>query len=284
PDMTAALMLQDALEQDLDPAVRRGEFENHYQTVVDVHTGNVVAVETLVRWNHPWAGLIGPSEFIPLAEQTGAIVALGLHVLGNACRDASTWRYMNPDLCVSVNVSALQMTGDTLVEDVRRLLVESELPGEALIVEIREAMAMANLESIRGQLTQLRALGVRIALDGVDTSPGSLAGLDRLPVDMVKIPKKSLDLLEDDEVTIELLDSITDQGLQVVAEGIEEPEQRDVLMAAAGTLAQGYLFSRPVPAHFMTQMLVSDVSRGRAQRPAERTAPPAASRGAAAAV
>jgi diguanylate cyclase (GGDEF)-like protein len=267
PEMSAAVMLRHQLKQDLEHATHHEEFENHYQTMVDLRTREVVAVEALVRWNHPWAGLIAPEEFIPVAEETGAIVEMGRHVLVNACRDAAAWRFFNPDLCVSVNLSARQLDDDDLIESVRAALSGAGIPPEALIVEITETVAMSDLEAVIGRLEALRALGVQIAMDDFGTGYSSLSQIRRLPIDIVKIPKPFLDQLRDHAEGFDLVHAITGLsqtlGLDVVAEGIEEAEQYERLQHLPCAVGQGYFFSRPVPAHFMTQLLAADAGRHR---------------------
>ncbi|HEX5267434.1 MAG TPA: EAL domain-containing protein [Acidimicrobiales bacterium] len=267
PEMSAAVMLRHQLKQDLKRAADHDEFENHYQTMVDLRTREVVAVEALVRWNHPWAGLVTPEEFIPLAEETGAIVGLGRHVLVNACRDAAAWRYFNPALCVSVNLSARQLEDDDLLDDVRHALTEAGLPPEALILEITETMAMGNLEEVIGRLKELKALGVQIAMDDFGTGYSSLAQIRRLPIDMVKIPKPFMDQMTENSEGLDMVHAITrlsqTLGLGVVAEGIEEEHQYLQLQDLPCMVGQGFFFSRPVPAHFMTQLLAADAGRHR---------------------
>ena len=267
PEMSAAVMLRHQLKQDLKRAADHDEFENHYQTMVDLRTREVVAVEALVRWNHPWAGLITPEEFIPLAEETGAIVGLGRHVLMNACRDAAAWRFFNPELCVSVNLSACQLESDELIGDVRDALADAGLPPEALIVEITETMAMGNVDAVIEQLQALKDLGVQIAMDDFGTGYSSLAQIRRLPIDIVKIPKPFLDQITEKTESLDLVHAITrltqTLGLGVVAEGIEEQQQYERLQELPCAVGQGFFFSRPVPAHFMTQLLAAEAGRHR---------------------
>ena len=288
-EMSAAVMLRHHLKQDLKRATEHAEFENHYQTMVDLRTRQVVGVETLVRWNHPWAGLITPDEFIPLAEETGAIVGLGRQVLLDACRDAAAWRFLNPALRVSVNISARQLADDGFIADVRHALDETALPGGALIVEITETMAMADLEVVVERLTALKELGVHVAMDDFGTGYSSLSQIRRLPIDIVKIPKPFVDQIRTTSEGLDLVHAITrlsqTLGLDVVAEGIEDEDQYLSLQGLPCAVGQGYYFGRPVPAHFMTQLLAAEAGRHRAapepvrggpQEPAPTPAPAAA--------
>ena len=265
--MSEAVVARHRLKEDLFRAAEQQQFENHYQPMVDLRTHAVVAVESLVRWNHPWAGLVPPDEFIPLAEETGAIVSMGRQVLASACRDGAAWRFLNPDLAVSVNVSVRQLDDDLLVEDVRQALEETGFPAGSLILEITETATMGDLEAMIERLQELKGLGVRIAMDDFGTGYSSLAQIRRLPIDILKIPKPFIDNIADGGDGLETVRAITalsqSLGLEVVAEGIERSDQFESLQELACSKGQGYLFGRPVPAHDMTRLLAASASATR---------------------
>ena len=259
--MSEAVVARHRLKEDLFRAAEQQQFENHYQPMVDLRTNAVVAVESLVRWNHPWAGLVPPDEFIPLAEETGAIVSMGRQVLASACRDGAAWRFFNPDFAVSVNVSVRQLDDDSLIEDVRQVLAETGFPAASLILEVTETATMGDLEATIARLQELKDLGVRIAMDDFGTGYSSLAQIRRLPIDILKIPKPFIDNIADGGDGLETVRAITvlsqSLGLEVVAEGIENSDQFESLQELACSKGQGYLFGRPVPAHDMTRLLAA---------------------------
>ena len=167
----------------------------------------------------------------------------------------------------SVNLSARQLEDDELLDDVRHALEDAGLPAEALIIEITETMAMGNLEEVIERLGALKALGVQIAMDDFGTGYSSLSQIRRLPIDMVKIPKPFMDQISESSESLDLVHAITrlsqTLGLGVVAEGIEEEHQFEQLQDLPCMVGQGFFFSRPVPAHFMTQLLAADAGRNR---------------------
>ena len=265
--MSEEVVARHRLKEDLFRAAEQQQFENHYQPMVDLRTNAVVAVESLVRWNHPWAGMVSPDEFIPLAEETGTIISMGRQVLASACRDGAAWRFLQPDLAVSVNVSVRQLDNDSLIDDVRQVLAESGFPAGSLILEITETATMSDLEAMIGRLQEIKALGVRIAMDDFGTGYSSLAQIRRLPIDILKIPKPFIDNIADGGDGLETVRAITalseSLGLEVVAEGIERSDQFESLQELACAKGQGYLFGRPVPAHDMTRMLAAAANAAR---------------------
>ncbi len=219
----------------LEAAVDCSQFKLVYQPIVLLEDGEVAGLEALVRWNHPTRGEIAPADFIPLAEETGSIVAIGRHVLRRAALDASEWRrHSGRDLFISVNVSTRQLRGLALVDFVAEALRESGLPAHKLALEITETQLMRDVEEAVATLGAIRALGVRLAIDDFGTGYSSLSQLERLPVDALKI---------DREFT--------------VAEGIETRAQLDRLRRTGYRYGQGYLFSRPVPAAAVEALLVA---------------------------
>ena len=242
------------LDHDLRVALEEGQFELHYQPQVDARTACVVGVEALVRWRHPRNGLVSPLTFIPLAEETGSIIPLGEWVLNEACRQLRIWRQEGlQELTMAVNLSAHQLRSPTLLAYVSRTLERHELAGADLELEVTESVAMANPEASIGQLQALRDLGVRLSIDDFGTGYSSLSYLKRLPIHSLKLDQSFVREIETDAndvaictATIALAHNL---GLKVVAEGVENRAQSDFLAALDCDTLQGYLYSKPVPAH-----------------------------------
>jgi len=252
----------DALElgNDLNHAVVRGELRLQYQPVVDLRTGAGVAVEALVRWDHPTRGLIPPNVFIPLAERNGVIVGIGEWVLRQSCRAAAAWRVkLLPDLRISVNVSARQLDDPTFADVVAAVLDETALPASALMLEVTESVLMRDPQRAVQLLRPLKALGVRLAIDDFGTGYSSLASLQLFPADQLKIDKAFIDTIdvsvEGSAIVRTVVDLARTLHMQTVAEGIETRQQWVSLRGLSCDLGQGYYFARPlapeaVPAFF----------------------------------
>ncbi|WP_203236184.1 EAL domain-containing protein, partial [Methylobacterium crusticola] len=236
------------LELDLRLALQRGEFELHYQPILDIASGAITSAEALVRWRHPTRGLVPPGTFIPLAEETGLIVPLGEWVLRAATHDARRWP---AHVSVAVNVSALQVRHGHLVRTVRAALEATGLPARRLELEITESALMTDNEHVCEVLHDLRGLGVRIALDDFGTGYSSLSYLRQFPFDKLKIDRSFISGIRDPE-TAAIVRAIvalgTSLGMVVTAEGIETPEQFALARAEGCTTAQGYLIGRPCAA------------------------------------
>lgn len=242
-----------AVEGGLRNAVTRQELLLHYQPQVDLASGRVIGFEALVRWHHPDMGLVPPAKFIPVAEETGMIEAIGRWVLDEALAQVARWRRRGDGrLRVAVNVSAQQLRGDNLVEHVRSALRRHDLSGEALEIELTESTAMRDPERTAGVLRGLRTLGVALAIDDFGTGYSSMALLKQLPLSSLKLDRSFVMDIERDvndaaisRATIQLAHSL---GLAVVAEGVETQAQLQFLRALECDVAQGYLFARPMPA------------------------------------
>ena len=262
PGMDMRLQTRRALELDLHRAVRMGEFELHYQPLVDLPSGRVSALEALVRWRHPERGLVGPDEFIPLAEEIGSIGLIGAWVLDRACADAAGWP---AEVRVAVNVSAVQFKGAGLVAAVRGALAASALPPERLELEITETALLADTDATLAILRELRAMGVRIAMDDFGTGYSSLGYLRSFPFDKIKIDRSFIADIETDVDCKAIVRAVaglgSNLGIAITAEGVETLAQLDRLRAEGCDQVQGYLFSRPVPARdvaaLLGQMLLS---------------------------
>ncbi len=237
------------LEADLSTAVQEGQFFLHYQPIFDLRSHQVVAVEALVRWQHPVRGLIPPDSFIPLAEDSGLIVPLGRWVLGEACRQAAEWSAAGLRIGMAVNVSAHQLGRSAFAEEVRRALLDSGIAASLLTVEVTETTLMRDISAACDHLTDIKALGVRVAIDDFGTGYASLSQLQRMPVDVLKIDRSFVAALTDGDHSGELLEAILGVGralsLSVVAEGIEEQSQMMTLERMGCAMAQGFLLGRP---------------------------------------
>ncbi|HLF68708.1 MAG TPA: EAL domain-containing protein [Gaiellaceae bacterium] len=248
-----------AFKTDLERAVVEEAFELHYQPIVALDTGKIAGVEALVRWRHPERGLIDPDDFIPLAEETGLVLRLGRLVLEGACQQVASWRgRFDPHLGVAVNISAKQLSSPSLASEVTAILENASLPPDALTLEITESMLLDS-ESVIARLESLRAVGVRIAIDDFGTGYSSLNYLRRFPVDTLKVAGPFIAHLETQPGQQRLVSAIlrlgSALGLTTVAEGIENAAQRDLLRKLDCHLGQGFLFSRPLPAHELDPLL-----------------------------
>ncbi|MGP3956114.1 EAL domain-containing protein [Nonomuraea sp. 3N208] len=246
------------LAADLQRALIEQQFAIEYQPVVDLSTSRVTAVEALVRW---WRGsvFVPPEQFLGPAEDTGLIVPLSEWILHEACREVAAWRASSWDIGLSLNLSARQITAPRFVETVEEALAESGLPASALTLEVIEEMLVEDAEETIRRLSELRALGVRLAIDDFGTGYASLAFLRQLPVDMIKIdPSFVAGLGRDDTLTL-LTRTIVrlghDLGLTVVAEGIERPEQLELLRKMGCTSGQGFLVARPMAARGVDSLM-----------------------------
>jgi diguanylate cyclase (GGDEF)-like protein/PAS domain S-box-containing protein len=250
------------LARDLDSAVERQELVVHYQPIVSLDTGRLCACEALVRWNHPQRGLISPSDFIPLAEETGAIIDIGNWVLGEACLQLKHWQErfpLQPSLAVAVNLSSKQFMQAELIDRVIEILQATRLDPQCLKLEITESAVMENVGTSTILLQQLRALGIELAIDDFGTGYSSLSYLHRLPVNALKIDKSfvkgMVEKRDHAEIVKTILTLARSLGIRVVAEGVETLEQLAELSRLHCDAGQGFLFSKPVGAEAAEQML-----------------------------
>ncbi len=250
------------MENDLRRALERNQLRLEYQPVVSLTNFSLVGVEALLRWHHPDRGEIPPSEFIPIAEENGLIEPIGRWVLENACRQAAQWYGARPDsapLAMSVNLSAVQVARRTLPDVVRAALGASGLDPACLSLEITETVMVRDADGLKDVLQALKALGVRLVLDDFGTGYSSLSYLTRLPLDVLKVDRSFVDGLgnepRDTAITETIIAMSRALSLDVVAEGVETPEQVNELSRLGCTLAQGFHFSRAVPAREITNAL-----------------------------
>jgi EAL domain-containing protein (putative c-di-GMP-specific phosphodiesterase class I) len=263
--MHAAAMERLRMEMDLRRALERGELRVHYQPIVSLGTGRIAGFEALARWQHPERGLVLPDDFIPLAEETGLILPIGMWVLEEACRELRGWQERAPEgdppLTLAVNLSAKQFAQPDLVERVRRVLAETGVAGATLKLEITEGVIMQNTELVTETLHALKALGVQIHIDDFGTGYSSLSYLHRLPLDALKIdrsfvaPGATQESLQLVRTMVALAHAL---GVAVVTEGVETEELLRELRGLSCEYGQGYLFSRPLPTEGIDALFATD--------------------------
>ena len=246
----AAKQLQ--LQSDLRRAVELKQFELYYQPKINGVGDSISGVEALVRWNHPQHGLIGPTEFIGLAERFGLIVHLGDWILDEACRQIAQWQAQGTQMCVAVNLSVMQLREVDFVARVERALLRHNVPASLLLCEITESVAMEDIKATQRTLEGLARVGVFLSIDDFGTGYSSLSHLRKLPARQVKIDRSFVQDLQTKEDARAVIDAVIRLahalGLSVVAEGVENEAQRDILLAMGCDELQGFLFSRPLPA------------------------------------
>jgi diguanylate cyclase (GGDEF)-like protein len=258
PHMNAGMREQIELQRDLRAALAGGgQFELHYQPKVNAASGVVTGVEALLRWRHPQRGMLAPGLFIPIAERFGLIAAIGDWVIDEACRQLRAWIGQGLRLRVAINLSLAQLRQEDLVQRVRRALAAHGLPGALLTFEITESVAMDDAEGTLRVFESLSALGVRLSIDDFGTGYSSLAYLRRLRAGQLKIDRsfvQDLGQSGDARAIVEAVVRLSHAlGLNVVAEGVETGDQRDVLATLGCDELQGYLFARPMPPDVLLQ-------------------------------
>jgi diguanylate cyclase (GGDEF)-like protein/PAS domain S-box-containing protein len=266
PEMYAAVRDRLTLETELRRDIERGNLTLAFQPIIDLAGDRVAGVEALVRWPHSERGLLGPNEFIPMAESTGLIVPLGRWVLREACRLGASWRMMLPDnatFTVAVNISGNQLQNAELTDDIVAALERSGLPPSFLMLEITESTVARDGDAARDRLRTLKSLGVQLAIDDFGMGYSSLSSLERFPIDVLKIDKAFVGHVGADGSRRSLARMIVALGdalsLRTIAEGVERPEQVAGLAAMGCAYAQGFYYSRPVTPAEITQM----IQRGR---------------------
>ncbi|SEO75679.1 PAS domain S-box-containing protein/diguanylate cyclase (GGDEF) domain-containing protein [Trujillonella endophytica] len=268
PAMRASAVAARELEQELQGALARGELRLAYQPVVDLADDRVTGFEALLRWDSRRLGPVCPSRFVPVAEASGLIEAIGAWVLHEACTAAAAWRAEHGrDLTMAVNVSAVQLTSPHLIGHITDALAASGLPASALVLEVTETALVSDPERASECLAALRALGLRLALDDFGTGYSSLAHLRQFTVDVLKIDRSFVATIGDDGVMPPIVRGMIDLGrtlgLEIVAEGVETETQRRLLVEGSCDSAQGYLFARPLePADASLLLLATSVRAG----------------------
>ena len=283
PTMHAALVERHALASELTKSIGRGELLAYYQPIVTLATGEIYGVEALVRWRHPTRGVLGPDEFIRLAEESGAILALGRWMLVESCREVASWRRPQgvDRVTLSVNLSAAQLQQADFVDDLEAILEETGFPAADLILELTESAMFHDTHTTIARLQALRALGVRIAIDDFGTGYSSLGYLRRFQVDILKIAKEFIGDSDGNSDEWAFARAIIALGrtldLQVVAEGIEDEGQLRALRSLGCELGQGYLFARPANGETIAAAVSSAKRARRPDAGGRRIAAPQAS-------
>jgi diguanylate cyclase (GGDEF)-like protein len=249
-----------ALEAKLRQAEKNGELRVYYQPKVDTKTEDIVGMEALMRWEHPELGLISPGFFVPLAEETGLIVAMGEWILRTACVDAKIWQErFGLDLKVSVNLSALQLRQQNLIETIRSALKDAQIPGSMLDLEVTESINVKDIPNLIDLLTQIRRLGCTVSIDDFGTGQSSLEYLKKFPADYIKVDQtfvRNIGVDPGDEAIIRAtIDMAHNLGLKVIAEGVETEDHLRFLRAHQCEQLQGFLFSRPLNAKVFERLL-----------------------------
>jgi predicted signal transduction protein with EAL and GGDEF domain len=280
PGMEAEFEEQRFIKRELGRALAARDFDIHYQPIVAAEGNAIVGLEALLRWNHPTRGAIAPARFIPIAEQAGLMDQLGELVLRRALTDAARW----PDLYVAVNLSPMQVRDRKLVDLVAAMLKESEIAPARLVLEVTEGVLIDNPEAAKSRLDDLRALGLKLALDDFGSGYSSLTYLQRLPFDKLKVDRGFVAALEHSANAGVIIQAVIALGralnLSILVEGIETEEQRALVRLAGCDEMQGYLFARPLPREEIDRLLTRRNARRTATRDvaskAARRAAPAA--------
>jgi len=258
PAMDLQMQTRRIMEQDLRKALPAGEFELYYQPVVNLASNEISGFEALIRWNHPEKGIIAPAAFIPLAEEIGFIVPMGDWVIRQACATAAQWP---GDLHVAVNISAAQFRGPGLMQVIVGALAASGLHPTRLEIEITETVLLQHRETTLAVLHQLRSLGIRIAMDDFGTGYSSLTYLQCFPFDKIKIDRSFVKDITENTGSLNIVRAVAalanGMGMTATAEGVETREQLDKITSEGCTEMQGYLFSRPLPAHEIERLFLS---------------------------
>jgi diguanylate cyclase (GGDEF)-like protein/PAS domain S-box-containing protein len=241
------------LETDLRKAIEREEFEVYYQPITSLEKGTLAGFEALARWRHPTKGSISPAEFIPIAEETGAIVPLGAWLLRESCSQLRSWQLKyphNPPLKISVNISGKQLREPRLIEEIDLILSETELSGKYLKLEITESILIENAETVIDIFSNLKTRQIQLSIDDFGTGYSSLSYLHRFPVDTIKIDRSFIKQMQDDRENIAIVKTIITLGhmlnMDIIAEGIETTAQLAQLKLLGCEYGQGYFFSQPL--------------------------------------
>ncbi len=276
PAMNVRAAERQSLENDLRHAIDRHQFVLHYQPIIDLATGSISGAEALVRWSHPVRGLVGPDEFVPIAEESGFIVAIGQWVLREACRQAREWQEAGlVPMRVAINISAVELRHKNFVANLRTILTETGLPARCVELELTETFLMQDSKSTAAVMDALKDTGVSLALDDFGTGYSSLSHLRHFPIDTLKIDRAFVHGLATNADDACIVSAVIQMGrtlnIRTVAEGIETPEQLAFLQAKNCSEGQGFCLSQPLAAEEFAQLLarpVADTSwpEGRAVR------------------
>ena len=266
PHMHTATFDRLQLRADLARAVAHNQFEAYYQPIVDLDTSRIIGAEALVRWRHPQRGMVGPNLFIPLAEETGLISAIGEWMIEKATHDLAAWLIDYSEsmekFTVSVNLSPQQLKNANLVDCVTHLLRDAGLPAERLVLEITESTLVTEASGAVSMMKALRDTGIRLSIDDFGTGYSSLGYIQDFDFDVLKIDKSFVDNVAkgtNRRIVQTIMDLARNLEVKTVAEGIEEMDQVEVLRSMACPYGQGYIYSRPVPESDFRRLLETQV-------------------------
>jgi diguanylate cyclase (GGDEF)-like protein/PAS domain S-box-containing protein len=264
PAMNARAVERQGIEESLRRALERDEFALHYQPKICLKTGTIVGAEALIRWTHPTRGAIAPAQFIPVAEDTGLILPIGNWVLRRACEQARDWTKVGiPNMTMAVNVSAMEFRDENFLEGLFSILKDTHLDPMSLELELTESVLMKRVDATASILQDLRNVGVQIAVDDFGTGYSSLSYLRKFPIDALKIDQSFVRQItagaDDAAIVTAVINMARSLKLRVVAEGVETQEELEFLQSHACDEAQGYYFSRPLPAQQFAELLASGV-------------------------
>jgi diguanylate cyclase (GGDEF)-like protein len=262
--MNVRAVERQSIEEGLRRAVERREFALHYQPIINIRTGEITGAEALIRWTHPVRGHVSPAQFIPIAEDCGLILPIGNWVLHEACKQARAWIGAGlPVRKIAVNISAMEFRNDRFLENVFAILKETALDPSALELELTESVLIKRAESAASVLQKLRASGIQIAVDDFGTGYSSLSYLSKFPIDALKIDQSFIRQITATPGDTSIVTAVISMGrslkLRVVAEGVETLDELEFLKAHQCESAQGYYFSRPVPAPQFARLLETGI-------------------------
>jgi EAL domain-containing protein (putative c-di-GMP-specific phosphodiesterase class I) len=276
PSMQAALESRTAMETDLRHALSNQQLILHYQLQVSA-LGDPIGAEVLLRWQRPGRGLVSPLEFIPLAEETGLILPIGLWVLETACRQIARWASDNSKCAMqlAVNVSARQFRHAGFVDDVKRILLETGINPVLLKLELTESVVLEDVATVIEKMHALKTVGIGFSMDDFGTGYSSLSYLQRLPLNQLKIDRSFVQNLPDDVNNANIVRTIISLGasldLNVIAEGVETEQQREFLLQSGCQAYQGYLFCKPVPIEQFELLIANKSVLSKADSPKLKT-------------
>ena len=257
------LMQRAELTMSLSQALQKKELSLHFQPLVDLKSGTIIGIETLLRWNHPVLGMIPPSTFIPIAEESGLILEIGEWVLRKACAQAKLWHQSSayPMLKISINISVKQFRQKNFLSSLKNILQETQLDPSCLELEITESLILGNVTDVIQKMVELKTLGIRFAIDDFGTGYSSLSYLKHFPFDTIKIDKTFIDNITTDPNNASIVQAIIGMtkslGIEVLAEGVEYFEQVEFLKKHHMNQVQGYYFSKPMNEEDCTRLLAS---------------------------
>jgi EAL domain-containing protein (putative c-di-GMP-specific phosphodiesterase class I) len=270
PEMGEKVNTRLELETELRQALEFDEFELFYQPIIRIDNKKIESFEALIRWNQPNRGFVLPTEFIPIAEETGLIIPIGRWVIKEACRQIADWKKIVPAdnfIKINVNLSTRQFSDPGLCEMLEQSLQENKIEGKNLVLEITESAIIEDRETVISTLQRLRALGVQVHIDDFGTGYSSLSYLNTLPIDALKIDRSFVNQIcdQDESNGVEIIQTIIslgkELGLKVIAEGVETQNELDVLTRMDCEFIQGYLISKPINKNMTTQFLLQSIQK-----------------------